>query len=90
MTETIISASDRYFDALNTIDQEKFLACFAGEAEIHDPYGGRPFIGIEGARKWFSGFERTWSTFSIAGEDPYPCGDRLAVKLTVRGETKSG
>ena len=90
MTETKISASDRYFDALNNIDQERFLSCFADDAEIHDPYGGRPFVGIEGARKWFSGFEGTWSNFSIEGEDPFPCGDRLAVKWTVRGEAKSG
>jgi len=90
MKETKISASDRYFDALNNIDQERFLSCFADDAEIHDPFGGRPFVGKEGARKWFSGFERTWSDFSIEGEDPFPSGDRLAVKWSVRGEAKSG
>ena len=34
MTETKISASDRYFYALNNFDQERFLSCFADDAEI--------------------------------------------------------
>lgn len=90
MTEKTISASDRYFDALNNMNQEKFLPCFAADAELNDPHGGRPFIGKEGLSKWFSGFLATWTQFSISVEEPYSSGDRTAVKWNARGDASSG
>lgn len=90
MTARKISAPDCYFDALNTLDQEAFLACFSKEAEMHDPFGSRPYVGAKGLEKWFSGFRNTWKKFSISREEIFACGNRAAVKWSVQGEANNG
>lgn len=90
MKETMISASSSYFEALNSMNREAFLACFSQDAEIHDPYGGRPFVGSEGLGKWFAGFQGAWKQFSITHEGTYVCGNRAAVKWNAQGEASNG
>ena len=89
MTEKTISVFDRYFEALSNMDQDQFVSCFTPEAELHDPYGGRPFVGSDGLSKWFAGFLDTWERFSISAEVPFTCKENTAVKWTARGEAKS-
>jgi len=90
MTKRMISATDQYFEALSQINQDDFLSCFAVDAALHDPYGGKPFVGSEGLGKWFDGFEKTWKEFSIAAEESYSSGDGTAVKWAATGATHSG
>lgn len=60
MTEMMISASDSYFAALQKIDLDAYITCFSKDAEVHDPYGSRPFVERSGLEKWFQGLDRTW------------------------------
>ena len=75
MTTRMISATDQFFSAVVHINRYDFLSCFAAEAALHDPFGGKPFVGSEGLAKWFEGFERTWTEFSIGAEESYGSGD---------------
>ncbi len=88
-TKRMISAIDQYFKALSQIDRNDFLSCFSADAELHDPYGGRPFVGSEGLSKWFDSFERTWTEFSIEAEESHSSGDGTAVKWAATGATHS-
>lgn len=86
----MISASSNYFQALNNQDKDGFLSCFAPEAALNDPYGGRPYLGSEGLNKWFDGFTKTWQEFVIQAGEPYISGDRLAVSWDARGTAHTG
>ena len=57
----MISVVESYFEALNRIDREAYLACFTEDAIVMDPYGGRPFEGQQGLNKFMDGMERTWA-----------------------------
>ncbi len=67
-----------YFEALNAIDREAFLACFAEDAVAQDPYGAATFEGRDGLNKFFDGMERTWREFQMAPQAFYVSGDRVA------------
>ncbi|MGH2536664.1 MAG: nuclear transport factor 2 family protein [Candidatus Promineifilaceae bacterium] len=90
MRAAMISACERYFDALNRIDRAAFLACFAPQAEAHDPYGGRPAQGEEGLNKWFSAMERTWDRFQMTPAEYFVGGDRVAVQWSAEARAKNG
>lgn len=84
------SAVGRYFAALNGIDREAYLACFAAEAEVLDPYGARPFLGDAGLNKFMDNMERTWSAFQMTPGEPFAAGDRVAVSWSCTATAKSG
>jgi steroid Delta-isomerase len=84
------SPIDQYFDALNNIDREAYLACFSNDATVQDPYGGRAFQGQEGLNKWFNGLERTWGRFAMTPGKAYTAGNRVAVTWTAEATAKSG
>jgi hypothetical protein len=48
MTAKMTSASERYFSALNNLDQAAYVDCFSGDAEIHDPMGEGLSQGLMG------------------------------------------
>ena len=80
MKAKMISACEKYFQALNKIDRQAFLACFTDDAQVLDPYGARMVEGIDGLNRWFDGMEKTWSKFSIESNEYYLSGDRCAVE----------
>lgn len=90
MTQTKISAAERYMEALNSLDRDAYMACFARDAELLDPYGGRKFSGIEGLSKWFGGMESTWETFSMKLTEYFASGDRLAVRWRTSAFARNG
>jgi ketosteroid isomerase-like protein len=90
MTAKMTSAFNRYFSALNNLDQDAYVACFSSNAELSDPYGGRIFAGPGGLKKWFLGMERTWAEFNIRPETSYESGDRVAVQWTATATSNTG
>ena len=90
MTETMISATDRYFTAIKDINLDAYIACFSEDAEVHDPYGSRPFLGRNGQEKWFLGLERTWQRFDIEPLISFSSGDRVAIQWKAKAIAKSG
>jgi ketosteroid isomerase-like protein len=90
MKEMMISASDRYFAALQKIDRDAYIACFSEDAEVHDPYGSRPFAERSGLEKWFQGLDRTWQSFDIEPLISFTSGDRIAVQWNAEAASKSG
>jgi steroid delta-isomerase len=79
-----------YFQALNAMDREAYLACFAQNAIVLDPYGGRPLQGPDGLNKFMAGMERTWSEFTMMPGELFVAGDRVATSWTTKATAKSG
>lgn len=79
-----------YFDALNRIDRQAFLACFAEDATARDPYGAPAHEGGSGLNKFFDGVERTWREFRMEPEAFYAGADRVAVPWRAVATTKNG
>lgn len=90
MTTKMITACERYFQALNNIDRRAFVDCFTDDALVMDPYGARKMEGVEGLSRWFNGMESTWDEFSIETGEYFVSGDRCAVEWKAEGKSKSG
>ena len=84
------SILDDYFAALNAIDREAYVACFADDAVVLDPYGGRPLQGTTGLHKFMDGMERTWDSFQMTPDEPYAAADRIAISWRCTATAKSG
>ena len=89
MKEKMISVTSQYFGALSSLDRERYLACFTADAELRDPFGGKPFDGVEGLNKWFTGLERAWSKFVIEPDSLFVGGNRVAAAWQARAVAKS-
>lgn len=81
---------DHYFQALNNLDREAYLACFSDDAMVRDPYGGRVLRGQDGLNKFMDGLERTWTRFQMTPKESFAAGNRIAVSWTAGGTAKSG
>ena len=79
-----------YFDALNKIDREEYVACFTQDAILRDPYGGPLREGETGLHEFFDTMEQTWSKFEMEPQGAYKSGDRVAVPWTARATAHSG
>ncbi len=90
MKTKMITACEKYFHALNEVDQQAFMSCFTEDAQVLDPYGARMVEGGSGLTRWFKGMQDTWSEFSIQPEDYYVSGDRCAVEWQAEATAKSG
>ena len=84
------SVSSRYFEALSDLDRDAYFSCFSAEAVLNDPYGGKPFKGLEGLEKWFAGMETTWSEFSMEPLAEFHGGNRIATHWQAEGSAHSG
>jgi steroid delta-isomerase len=84
------SAINDYFAALNSINRAAYLACFAPNATVQDPYGGRTFEGHDGLGRWFNGLERTWESFTMTPGDSFAVADRVAVAWTAEARSHQG
>jgi len=83
-------AVDNYFRALNNLDRQAYIACFAGDAVVRDPYGGRVLQGQDGLNKFIDGLQRTWARFQMTPKESFAAGDRIAVSWTATATAKSG
>lgn len=90
MTDLIRSTSDAYFAAVSNLDKAAYLALFAEDAVVQDPYGGRPWQGHEGLAKFWGGMERTWEQFTMTPQAQYVAGDRAAAHWTTEAVSKNG
>lgn len=84
------SITDNYFAALNAIDRDAYVACFAEDALLQDPYGGRPLQGTAGLHKFMDGMARTWASFQMTPSDAFAAGDRVAIAWRCTATAKSG
>ena len=84
------SVISNYFAALSAMDRQTYLACFDENAEVLDPYGGRPLQGQVGLNKFMDGMERTWDIFSMVPGESYASGNRVAVNWSTTATAKSG
>lgn len=90
MTTELAPAIREYFDALTALDREAYVAAFASDASVQDPYGGPVLEGEEGLNKFFDGMERTWQSFRMTPEKGYKSGNRVAVPWSTAAMARNG
>ncbi|NDJ85072.1 MAG: nuclear transport factor 2 family protein [Chloroflexi bacterium] len=89
--EQFIQVAEAYMHALNSLDVDAYLALFASDSVVRDPYGVAEFVGESGLRKFFDGMLKTWQHFEMRADNFYPGGaDRLAMRWSVSATAKNG
>ena len=97
MTETpkerhneLVSLVERYVKALNSLNESEYIALFAENAVVNDPFGTAEYLGEEGLRRFFKGMTDTWRYFEMRGDKFYPGdGNRMAVRWSVSATAKN-
>ncbi|MCI0710537.1 MAG: nuclear transport factor 2 family protein [Chloroflexi bacterium] len=98
MTETpkerhneLVSLVEQYVKALNSLNESDYVALFAENAVVNDPFGTAEYLGEEGLRRFFKGMTDTWRYFEMRGDKFYPGdGNRVAVRWSVSATAKNG
>jgi steroid delta-isomerase-like uncharacterized protein len=98
MTETpkerhneLVSLVESYVKALNSLNETNYVALFAENAVVNDPFGTAEYLGEEGLRRFFKGMTDTWRYFEMRGDKFYPGdGNRIAVRWSVSATAKNG
>jgi steroid delta-isomerase len=80
----------RYFAATRAMDREAWVACFAEDGRSFDPVGSPPHVGREALRRFFDSIAGRFRQVGLSEDCAFPCGQRVAVKWTGRGTSKTG
>src|SRR5262245_28406069 len=81
---------DRYFAAWNSLDSSAYRACFSEDAVVHDPYGATPLRGGAALLEFFLGIAKALQEVTVAVNDMYVAGNRIAVVFKGNGVGKNG
>jgi len=88
--EAIEKTLSAYYAALNNLDADAFVATFAPDAVSQDPVGTPQHVGHAGIRQFVDGLVAAFSSVDMTADHTYICGDRAAVKWSVRGVLADG
>jgi steroid delta-isomerase-like uncharacterized protein len=87
----LVSLVERYIKSLNSLNESDYVALFADNAVVNDPFGTAEYLGEDGLRRFFKGMTDTWRYFEMRGDKFYPGdGNRVAVRWSVSATAKSG
>jgi steroid Delta-isomerase len=88
--DEIRDAVDRYFSAWNSLDPSAYVACFADDAIVHDPYGSTPYRGAQALQEFFGGIAKALQEVTLEAERIHIAGNRAAVVFKGKGTGKNG
>ena len=80
---------DRYFAAWNSLDPSAYRACFSEDAVVHDPYGATSLQGAAALLEFFCGIAKALQEVTVAVDDMYVAGNRVAVVFKARAWAKT-
>jgi len=78
-SEQMRDAVDRYFAAWTSLDPSAYVACFAENAVVHDPYGSTPRQGADALRDFFGVIAHAVQEVRIQADSVYVASNRAAV-----------
>lgn len=79
-----------YTAAINTLNADKYAACFAEDSELYDPADGEPFRGPAGALAFFAQFEPLLESIHITPGEIRLNGNHAAFTWRLEATGKSG
>lgn len=79
-----------FAEAITAMNADAFAACFAPNAEIHDPVGAPPWIGPEGARQFFAQFEPLLESIEFGVRELHVSSNQAAFTWTLTAVGKNG
>ncbi len=88
--QTAPPAVHDYFAAIRAMDREAWVACFAPDAESHDPVGAPSHRGHAGLRAFFDGITSAVESIALWEDLVAPAGNEVAVAWTMTGRGKNG
>jgi len=87
--ERMRDAVDRYFAAWTSLDPSAYVACFADNAVVHDPYGSTPRHGAVALRDFFGAIAHAVQEVRIQADSVYVVSNRAAVVFRGRAIGKN-
>lgn len=88
--EVIEKVARDYYDAINRLDGDAFVNCFATDAENHDPEGAPPHLGSEAIREFFNGMAAIIDSVTITPSALHVAGSGVAAVWRVTARGKNG
>ncbi|ALA58837.1 nuclear transport factor 2 family protein [Nitrospira moscoviensis] len=88
--EHMRDAANRYFAAWTSLDPSAYVAAFAADASVYDPYGSTPHQGAEALRKFFTGIANALQEVRIEADTIHTAGNRAAVEFRGKAIGKNG
>jgi steroid delta-isomerase len=81
---------DAYIDAINALDVDAYVACFAPDALLFDPADSLPMEGHEGVRMFFLTVAGLFESIEFQKEQVFICANEAAMKFRAQGVGKNG
>lgn len=81
----------RYTDALNALDEDRFIACFRQNCVVRDPVGYSIYHGGDQLRQYIQTMIDTWQAFQFVPEKVFYGGaERVAFTWHVIATARNG
>ena len=88
--EAIEKVAKAMYAAINALDVDAYVACFAADAENHDPEGTPPHVGEAGLREFFNGMSALIDSVNITTDALHVSGNGVAAVWRVTARGKNG
>ena len=88
--QTIRDVVQRYFGAIQAMDMDAWLACFAEDIVSHTPVGAPPVNGHDGMRLFLKQIIMTMERVSTTVDSVFVAGSGAAAKWSVEGHGRNG
>lgn len=89
-SETIAQVISAYFENLQQMNPEAWLATFAEDGVTYDPVGNPPSQVHEEYQKFFGLLSMAFAELEISQDQVFIAGNGAAVKWTMRGLGRNG
>ncbi len=88
--ETVKTTVTNLIAAIQAMNQDAWLACFADDAVSYNPVGTPPIRGREGLSQMFQKLVGVFKDVKFTAESMFVAGNEAAVKYTLSGQGKNG
>ena len=89
-SEVIPTVVAQYFAAIQRMDPDAWVACFAEQAISYEPGALAPLQGHAALRQFLVGVVGAFQKIGMTEDHRFLSGNRVAVKFTGRGTGKNG
>ena len=88
--EAIEKVARDMYAAISALDTDAYVACFAADAENHDPEGAPPHVGEAGLREFFNGMSAIIESVTITADTLHVSGSGVAAVWRASARGKNG
>lgn len=88
-SEKIPAVVAQYFSAIEEMDPDAWVACFAEQGTSYEPGASTPLRGHTALRQFLVNVLGAFQTIAMVEDHVFQSGNRVAVKFTGRGTGKN-